>query len=72
VPQEAISFIEREAEPYDEEAVKENMGSKKEQETLPCGCPGTMARSRKGSLKLIAMLQASLSSIGRGCLLGTG
>ena len=50
-PQEAISFIEREAEPYDEEAVKENMGSKKEQETLPCGCPGTMARSLEGILE---------------------
>ena len=49
-PRDAISFVEREAEPYDEEAVKRNMGSKEEQETLPCGCPGTMARSLKGIL----------------------
>ncbi|MDO9508911.1 MAG: 4Fe-4S binding protein [Thermovirgaceae bacterium] len=46
-PLDAISFVEREAELYDEEAVKRNMKTKKAGETLPCGCPGTMARSLK-------------------------
>jgi len=46
-PRGAISFVEREAEPYDEEAVKQNMKASKAGETLPCGCPGTMARSLK-------------------------
>ncbi len=46
-PRGAISFEEREAEPYDEEAVKKNMKGKKPGETLPCGCPGTLARSLK-------------------------
>ncbi len=44
-PLDAISFVEREADPYDEEAVKRNMKAPKREETLPCGCPGTMARS---------------------------
>lgn len=46
-PTGAISFVEREAAPYDEEAVKKAMKEKKKQETapLPCGCPGTFARS---------------------------
>ncbi len=46
-PRGAISFIEREAEPYDEEAVKRNMLEQKKGEPLPCGCPGSMARSLK-------------------------
>lgn len=46
-PRGAISFIEREAEPYDEEAVKRNMEAGKAGEPLPCGCPGSMARSLK-------------------------
>lgn len=44
-PLGAISFVEREAMPYDEEAVKRNMDAKKQGAPLPCGCPGTMARS---------------------------
>lgn len=45
-PTEAISFVEREALEYDEEAVKMNMEQKKQQEeTLPCGCPGTHAKA---------------------------
>lgn len=46
-PRGAISFIEREAEPYDEETVKRNIEAKKAGDDLPCGCPGTMARSLK-------------------------
>ncbi|MCX7828950.1 MAG: 4Fe-4S binding protein [Thermanaerothrix sp.] len=49
-PRGAITFEEREALPYDEEAVKarkaEAGGAKAG--TLPCGCPGTMARSLGG------------------------
>ncbi|MCH5210196.1 MAG: 4Fe-4S binding protein [Oscillospiraceae bacterium] len=41
-PTNAISFEEREAPAYDEAAV---LAAKKEQETLPCGCPGTQAKA---------------------------
>ncbi len=49
-PTNAITFVEREAAAYDEAAVKANMAAKHAQhsaqgEKLPCGCPGTMARS---------------------------
>lgn len=45
-PTGAIIIEEREAEAYDEEAVKKNIEAKEEAaaETLPCGCPGTTAR----------------------------
>ena len=43
----AISFVEREAAAYDEEAVLANKREKlkKEGATLPCGCPGSQSRS---------------------------
>lgn len=41
-PRGAISFEEREALPYDQRAVDER---KAKMGTLPCGCPGSMARS---------------------------
>ena len=41
-PTNAISFEEREAPAYDEAAV---LAAKQEQETLPCGCPGTHAKA---------------------------
>ena len=50
-PTGAISFVEREAIAYDEKAVMENKRKKlqekikKEDMTMPCGCPGS--RSRK-------------------------
>ncbi len=42
-PVDAISFVEREAAEYDEEAVKKN--KLKKSGKLPCGCPGTNAKS---------------------------
>ena len=42
-PTGAISFVEREAEAYNEEEVKRNMEQKKQ--PLPCGCPGTNAKT---------------------------
>ena len=46
-PTGAITFVEREAAAYDEQAVMENKQRKmrKEGMTLPCGCPGTAAKS---------------------------
>ncbi len=41
-PRGAITFETREAEVYDEEAVKRHMAST---EPLPCGCPGTATRT---------------------------
>lgn len=43
-PTEAITFIEREALPYDEEAVKANQ-KQKQKDILPCGCPGSSVKS---------------------------
>ena len=42
-PTEAISFEEREAAEYNEEAVQENM-MRKQTEKLPCGCPGSQSK----------------------------
>lgn len=41
-PTNAISFEEREAAEYDEEAVKKNMSNT---DPLPCGCPGTRSKA---------------------------
>lgn len=40
-PVNAITFVEREAAPYDEAAVQ----ASKAREPLPCGCPGTHSRA---------------------------
>ncbi|MBM7581751.1 ferredoxin [Caldicoprobacter guelmensis] len=48
-PMGAISIEEREAQPFDEEAVKQHMMQRRE-ETLPCGCPGTQVRSMERSV----------------------
>lgn len=45
-PRGAISFETREAEAYDEEAVKKHLESRAQEKTeAPSGCPGRMARS---------------------------
>lgn len=49
-PRGAISFEMREASSYDEAAVKARMAAAEKKagsKTLPCGCPGTMARELK-------------------------
>lgn len=43
-PVDAISFEEREAPAYNEEAVKKAQAEKKKSR-LPCGCPGTKAKA---------------------------
>ena len=45
-PVDAISFEEREAPAYDEEAVKQAQ-LKKSADALPCGCPGTQSKALK-------------------------
>ncbi len=48
-PTGAIEIVEREADAFDEEAVKKHMDSKSimpaKDNNLACGCPGTMART---------------------------
>ncbi|MDR1628794.1 MAG: 4Fe-4S binding protein [Oscillospiraceae bacterium] len=44
-PTGAITFEEREAAAYDEEAVQRGMAEKIANTPLPCGCPGTNAKS---------------------------
>ena len=43
-PVDAIHFVEREALAYDEDEVKKNMEEKQKWD-LPCGCPGSNAKS---------------------------
>lgn len=43
-PKGAITIIEREAEEFDEKAVKEHLRQKQKDEPLACGCPGSMVR----------------------------
>lgn len=43
-PTGAISFEEREAAEYNEAAVQENM-KKKQNQSLPCGCPGSQMKT---------------------------
>ena len=44
-PTGAIQFVEREAAAYDEAAVMRSKQQKAEGQPLPCGCPGSQARS---------------------------
>ena len=49
LPNRAITFVEREAAAYDEQAVMENKQKKMQKagKTLPCGCPGSQSRQIK-------------------------
>ncbi len=46
-PRGAITIEQREADAYDEKAVRKPQEGKHSKKSLPCGCPGTMARSLK-------------------------
>ncbi|MCR1933819.1 MULTISPECIES: ATP-binding protein [Clostridium] len=55
-PTGAIKIIEREAAEYNEELVQKKMNmkdslEKNNKDKMPCGCPGTMARSIKRPIK---------------------
>lgn len=57
-PTEAITFEEREADPYNEEEVKRNM----EQQKMPCGCPGTNVKSLSPQAAVKEEVHTSVSS----------
>lgn len=42
---EAITFEDREADEYNEEAVQQRINLMKKKEDLPCGCPGTHSKT---------------------------
>ncbi|MCI9576534.1 MAG: 4Fe-4S binding protein [Clostridiales bacterium] len=44
-PTGAITFEQREAAPYDEEAVKARQQAKQTTTPLPCGCPGSQSKA---------------------------
>jgi len=64
-PTGAITIIEREALEYDEEAVKRNMQSKlaAKESNVPCGCPGSRARSIKPKEETHVNTACALSGI---------
>lgn len=59
-PTGAITFEERDALPYDETEVKQNMEQK---EKLPCGCPGTNAKAIIRELSPIQTAQETPSML---------
>ena len=62
-PTGAISFIEREAAAYDEAAVQRHQAAQKvDSGTLPCGCPGSMAREIRRSPATDATPAASVAA----------
>ena len=61
-PVDAISFEEREAPAYDEEAVRAAK-SRKFAEKLPCGCPGTQSKSIKRDTSVQAPRAATASQL---------
>ncbi len=48
-PTDAITIEERQADPFDEVAVKKRIEEKEQKSTLECGCPGTQSRMIKRS-----------------------
>lgn len=65
-PTGAITIEEREAEAYDEAAVKKHMESKASthsDETLACGCPGTRARAIVKQSEMLQKEQISFEPV---------
>ncbi len=60
-PTDAITFEEREAPAYDEEAVR-RAKAVKHSETLPCGCPGTQSRAIIRDTPIQAQAEAAVTS----------
>ena len=60
-PTDAITFEEREAPAYDEEAVR-RAKAVKHSETLPCGCPGTEARAIRRDTPIQAQTESVVTS----------
>lgn len=60
-PTDAISFEEREAPVYDEEAVRQAK-MKKFGEKLPCGCPGTQSKAIKREIPAASTKATSVAS----------
>jgi ferredoxin len=44
-PEGALTLEERESEAFDEQAVEEHLARKKNEDPLPCGCPGSAMRT---------------------------
>ena len=67
----AISFEEREALPYDEAAVVANLAAK-QKAPLPChsGCPGSMAQTLPGPLKMAGLPETTASGPKQASCLG--
>lgn len=61
-PTNAISFEEREAQPYDEKAV-ERAKLEKNGFKLPCGCPGTASKSIKREQESLSTSQTVQSQL---------
>lgn len=60
-PTNAITFEEREAPAYDEEAVRQAK-MKKSGAKLPCGCPGTQSKALKREASVQASAGAAIAS----------
>lgn len=60
-PTDAITFEEREAPAYDEEAVRRAKAGK-HGGTLPCGCPGTQSRAIRRDTPVQAQPEAAATS----------
>lgn len=61
-PVDAISFEEREAPAYDEEAVKQAQ-MRKLADKLPCGCPGTQSKALKRETNSAVLTQSIQSQL---------
>lgn len=61
-PVDAISFEEREAPAYDEEAVKQAQ-MRKLVDKLPCGCPGTQSKALKRETNSAVLTQSIQSQL---------